>query len=159
MKEPIHSNKPKRASGRNQAAPSPRAGPSPPLPCRFTFVESPASFRDATAAVVRLPRGIRSKQKLFAIFADKLHFPNYFGWNWDALEECLRDLSWLSPGQSIAIVHEDLPFGAGGANRGIYLDLLREVLDYWSKSGDRSVHVIMPMSLQTSLTPATNTRR
>jgi RNAse (barnase) inhibitor barstar len=124
---------------------------SPALPREFVFFDSPAEFRDPAAIVVRVPRGIRSKKKLFAIFADKLHFPRYFGKNWDALEECLRDLSWIPMNRPIAIVHEDVPFGAGGANRGIYLELLRNVLDYWLASGDRVVQAIMPASLQMPL--------
>jgi RNAse (barnase) inhibitor barstar len=121
-----------------------RAPHSPALPRGFVVQVSPAEFRDPAAVIVRVPRGIRSKKKLFAIFADKLHFPRYFGKNWDALEECLRDLSWIPLKQTIAIVHEELPFGAAGPNRGIYLDLLRSVLDYWAASGNRTVQVIMP---------------
>ncbi len=109
--------------------------------------------------MVRLPRGIRSKEKLFAIFADKLRFPRYFGRNWDALEECLRDLSWLPPNQPIAIVHEDLPFGAGGANRGVYLEVLRSVLNHWSGSGSRAVQIIMPAAVQSEIIPAATAPR
>lgn len=32
---------------------------------------------------------------LFARLAEAFAFPAYFGRNWDALDECLRDLSWL----------------------------------------------------------------
>jgi hypothetical protein len=95
---------------------------SPPLP--FRLVDRPDEFRDASMHIVRLPRGVRSKAKLLAILADKLRFPGYFGHNWDALEECLRDLSWLAPDRQIALVHADLPFGAGGEHRLTYLDIL-----------------------------------
>ncbi len=39
-------------------------------------------------------RGIVSKPAFLDAFARALHFPDYFGRNWDAFEECLRDLSW-----------------------------------------------------------------
>lgn len=94
--------------------------------------------------VVRVPRGIRSKEKLFAVMADKLRLPRYFGWNWDALEECLRDLSWLPPTQGVTIVHDDLPFGAGGQNRAVYLSLLRGVLGHWNALGGRSIRAVFP---------------
>jgi hypothetical protein len=29
---------------------------------------------------------------IFRTFAEKLKFPNYFGWNWDAMVDCLDDL-------------------------------------------------------------------
>ena len=60
------------------------------------------------------------------LLADKLEFPAYFGRNWDALEECLRDLSWLPANQAICLIHEDLPLRAGSRDREIYLSLLAE---------------------------------
>lgn len=111
----------------------------------FELVQSPAEYRDDTARVVRVKSGIRSKQKLLAILADKLRFPGYFGWNWDALEECLGDLSWLPPGQRVAIVHEDLPFGAGGDNRGIYLSILAAAGA--AERADHPLAVVFPASV------------
>ena len=117
-----------------------RSSPPPALP--FLFVDSPADFRDETALVVRIPPGVRSKQKLLAILADKLHFPGYFGWNWDALEECLGDLSWLPNGQGVVIVHDDLPFGPGGENRGIYQSVLATAAQ--GAVGEHRIRVVFP---------------
>jgi len=88
--------------------------------------ESGAGSQQLAPLVVRVPPGVRSKEKLLGILAKGLRFPRYFGWNWDALEELLNDLSWLQPGRPVVIEHVDLPFGAGGENRAIYLDILQK---------------------------------
>ena len=90
----------------------------------FEFVDDITGFRATDALVVRLCGRLRRKQDLLRALAEGLKFPPYFGHNWDALEECLRDLSWLPAGQPVEIVHDDLPFGAGGENRGTYLDIV-----------------------------------
>jgi RNAse (barnase) inhibitor barstar len=110
------------------------------------FVESPRDFRDESALVVRVPRGVRSKEKLLMILADKLRLPGYFGGNWDALEDALRDLTWLPAGRGVSIVHEDLPFGAGGENRGHYLGILQSAAEHWATNGQRSFRVVLPES-------------
>lgn len=39
---------------------------------------------------------ITSKEQLMSALAAGFSFPETFGHNWDALEECLRDLEWLA---------------------------------------------------------------
>lgn len=43
---------------------------------------------------------------LLAAFVRELRFPEYFGWNWAAFSECMRDLSWL-PARAYKIVIQD----------------------------------------------------
>jgi hypothetical protein len=124
--------------------------PSPALPREFEFIDSPANFRDPQAIIVRIPRGIRSRQKLFAIYASTLRFPKYFGWNWDAFEECLRDLSWLPLDKPAVVVHEELPFGAGGDNRRVYFEVLRDVLESHASQKCRTLRIIMPATAKDS---------
>lgn len=38
---------------------------------------------------------LKSKAELFRRLSQAMKFPDYFGSNWDALEECLNDLEWL----------------------------------------------------------------
>src|SRR5689334_13062227 len=117
------------------------------LPGGFCFADSPAAFQDEAAIVIRLPKGIRSKQKLLKVLADKLHFPRYFGHNWDALEECLRDLSWLPAGRPVVIVHQDLPFGEQSESRRTYLAILRNAAQSAQGEG-RLLSIVWPEALR-----------
>jgi RNAse (barnase) inhibitor barstar len=56
-----------------------------------SLVRAPAGF------VLKTIKGARCKTPaaLFTEFARVVNFPEYFGHNWDALEECLADLEWL----------------------------------------------------------------
>ncbi|WP_052757761.1 barstar family protein [Streptomyces yangpuensis] len=41
---------------------------------------------------------------VFQSFYDGLRLPDYFGWNWNALHDCLRDLHWLPAEHRVLIV-------------------------------------------------------
>ncbi len=53
---------------------------------------------------------VNGKQGLMTALSDSFELPDYFGANWDALDEVLRDLSWLDAGGHVLIVSrgEDL---------------------------------------------------
>jgi hypothetical protein len=95
------------------------------------------------AAVVNVPTGIETKAVLLNELYTALRFPRYFGANWDALEECVRDLSWLSPG-NIVVNHDDLPLANDVTNLKIYLAIMSDAVQKWAGSGDRKLIVAFP---------------
>jgi hypothetical protein len=66
--------------------------------------------RELERGVVRWLRGkrMRTTEDMFNEFAAALQFPYYFGENWGAFDECLRDLSWL-PATAYVIALFDSP--------------------------------------------------
>ena len=90
----------------------------------FEFVDDVSGFRAPDSFVVRLHGQLRRKRDLLRALASALKFPHYFGHNWDALEECLNDLSWLGKQSGIVLVHKYMPL-ANERQRSIYIDILR----------------------------------
>lgn len=90
-----------------------------------------------------LPGGIKSKATLLDALSVALRFPDYFGANWDALDECIRDLSWLPDGDVI-LRHEDLPLAEDRASLSTYLSILKDAVEKWNATGKRKLLVMFP---------------
>lgn len=41
---------------------------------------------------------------VFFNFYNAFRFPEYFGWNWDALSDCLRDLNWYPADRYLILI-------------------------------------------------------
>jgi RNAse (barnase) inhibitor barstar len=95
----------------------------------FAFYESTDTLGDGMIA--NLPAGIASVDELYDALTEALHLPDYFGRNWDALDEVLGDLSWLAP-RRVIIVHADLPELPVEQLR-VYLDVLRYAVEEWTR--------------------------
>lgn len=80
--------------------------------------------------------GCAGKRELLDRVAAALAFPAGFGHNWDALSDCLRDLSWL-PAQGYALLFEHAAALHEGAPRDfdVLLDILDEAAAAWSEAG------------------------
>ncbi|MGH8686494.1 MAG: barstar family protein [Burkholderiales bacterium] len=75
--------------------------------------------------------GAADAAALFERIARALAFPDWFGANWDALEDCLCDLSWR-PGEGHVLLftgHENLPLDELGQ---LY-DVLRACASDWAR--------------------------
>ena len=73
------------------------------------------------------------KEKLFDAFASALGFPEWFGGNWDALEDCLGDLSWRQAEGHVLILrgHDKI----AKDDFGVLRDVLASSAEYWAGRG------------------------
>lgn len=77
-----------------------------------------------------------------SVVEEALRFPDYFGRNWDALSDCLRDLSWLPPGR-ISVVHDALP-DLPPKDLRTYMDVLATAAGDWKPQESYELVVIFP---------------
>jgi hypothetical protein len=71
------------------------------------------------------------KEKLLKNIAAALAFPDWFGHNWDALEDCLTDLSWREAPGYVLLFENANP----GDDLGVLLDILRSSAEWWAGRG------------------------
>jgi hypothetical protein len=76
---------------------------------------------------------IKSKQDLFDQFQQIMQFPDYFGHNWDALDEFLRDLEWLpSLGYILYFSSPEVFINTSPIEFKIFLEVIQSSYDYWT---------------------------
>ena len=95
-----------------------------------TIVTAPAGFLMRTIE----GKKCRTTSGLFDEFAQALSFPEYFGHNWDALEECLADFEWLPAKGYILLIsnaHAVLPDDEEEYET--LLEVLNDAGEAWSK--------------------------
>lgn len=98
----------------------------------------PFSFRtlgfDASEVFyARLRPDIYKTEQLLNALYQVLWLPGYFGFNWDALHDCLTDFSWIGE-RRVVLEHAGLP-NIPEAELKIYLEILRDAVVDW-KDGD-----------------------
>jgi len=82
---------------------------------------------------------ISSKDQLLQDYYNKFGFPDYFGFNWDALTDCLRDLDWVKQ-KNIIIYHNNLPM-LPQKDLEIYLSILRGIVGHWNRYEEHDFNV------------------
>ena len=75
--------------------------------------------------------GAAGKEALLKSIAQSLGFPAWFGGNWDALEDCLSDLSWREADGHVLLFEG----AAAGDDLGILIDVLASSAQFWAARG------------------------
>lgn len=92
--------------------------------------------------------GCRDRAAGFEAIADALRFPDWFGGNWDALADCLRDLEWLpAKGYLLLFEHADAWRDAAPDEFKLLLEILDEAARDWS-SRDVALWSLFPVPRQ-----------
>ena len=103
----------------------------------------PEAFADAEKAAAALglhaarldgPQ-VCDKKTLLASLSRQLKFPTYFGGNWDALKDCLTDLSdWIAaPGWVVIVTDARSLCAHSPLDRQVFLDVVREAAAFWRR--------------------------
>ena len=89
--------------------------------------------QEAKLSIVQLDLGtVPGKDAFLAQLAKAFKFPQYFGMNWDALNDHLTDLSWLDDHGWVVILLNGQDFAANNQDDfDTAIDVLRTAAEYW----------------------------
>ena len=87
------------------------------------------AVRASDLALMRV--AFADKAALLDNMASALGFPHWFGHNWDALEDCLTDLSWRDATGYVLLIESPRP----GDDLSILVDILRSSAEFWAGRG------------------------
>jgi len=95
---------------------------------------------------VIVPAGLTSRDALFEALSRAIPLPDYFGRNWDALDECLSDLSFVTA-DVIELVHLDVP-ALPASDLRTYLDILDDAVN---ETDGHQLEVVFPADSATTV--------
>ena len=105
----------------------------------FNFSDAPPSYDAAEVFYVRIDPAITVSEELLKALYYSLWFPGYFGFNWDALYDCLCDLTWV-PFYKVVLVHESLP-NLPENELVVYLKILHDAILNWGSDENHKLEV------------------
>jgi len=94
-----------------------------------------AAFPQTGSIVVARLSGIdlENDDNVYLAFYGAFSFPEYFGWNWDALSDCLRDLSWCPASRYLVLIdHAEKILADDEEGRKVFFSILQRAAREWA---------------------------
>ncbi|WP_394843252.1 barstar family protein [Pendulispora brunnea] len=94
-------------------------------------------------------RRMRRREGLFEQFGALLQFPDYFGENWDAFLDCMRDLAWLRTDGVVLVVLDAVQVLADVEPNelDIFIDVLSDAAESCADS-EMPFHVVLQATVE-----------
>lgn len=88
-------------------------------------------------------QSVTNKKQFMAACAKQLKLPSYFGGNWDALADCLRDFNWLSAsGYVLHVTGQEKFAKSAPEDYETALAVITEAAEFWKGRGTPFVMLI-----------------
>lgn len=82
---------------------------------------------------------MRDSDGVFTRFHEALRLPDHFGWNWNAMRDCLSDLHWINAKHFLLTVDDaDVVLSESPEERKIFLRSLNYAATFWAGKPDLS---------------------
>ena len=76
---------------------------------------------------------MRDSDGVFTQFYEALRLPDYFGWNWNALRDCLTDLHWVSAEHVLLTIDDpEAVLSESAEEREILSRALNDAVKFWA---------------------------
>jgi hypothetical protein len=119
----------------------------------FRSVVSPAGLDAAKAELARLGvfvgeidgQKVTSDESLFEIVCRAFRLPEYFGNNWDALNDSFRDFEWLPAiGYVVVVSSAAIALCRAPETMGRFIETCSEAASFW-QNNERAFHLLLVM--------------
>lgn len=108
------------------------------------FLFGPRTYDTNHVFYARLSSEIYTQSQLLEALYYVLWFPGYFGFNWNALFDCLKDFHWVKE-RVVVLVHDGLPKLSNDELK-IYLEILRDAVIAWGATDEHQLEVVFDES-------------
>lgn len=120
----------------------------------FKFLDKKNSYQIDNSFLAIIDVDVKTKEELLKDLYNKLQLPRHFGFNWDALLDCLRDFSWIQ-NKGIVLIHHTVP-NIEESDLKIYLEILNDAIVDWKDSEEHYLEIIFPKSSEDILKTLVN---